>query len=197
MNATPSTRRRLGALAFLVAVAVAALVWVIAAQSASSASRTAGPVGEADGVLPEGVTADDERHPGVTRLDPELLAALRAAADDAARDGVELIVTSGWRTPAYQQQLLDDAVAHYGSEAEAARWVASPETSAHVSGDAVDIGPTAAWLWLSEHGAAYGLCQSYANELWHFELRPEATAHGCPEMYLDPTDDPRLNASAR
>ena len=30
----------------------------------------------------------------------------------------------------------------YGSEAEAARWVATPDTSAHVSGDAVDIGPS-------------------------------------------------------
>ena len=32
----------------------------------------------------------------------------------------------------------------------------------------------AATAWLSEHGAAYGLCQIYGNEPWHYELRPDA-----------------------
>jgi LAS superfamily LD-carboxypeptidase LdcB len=192
MSATPSARRRLGILAFLAAVVMAVLVWIVAAQSASSASPSMGGVGEADGVLPDGVTVFDEQHPGVTRLDPELLAALRAAATDAARDGIEFVVTSGWRSPAYQEQLLTEAIAEYGSEAEAARWVATPETSAHVSGDAVDIGPAAAFAWLSGYGAAYGLCQTYGNELWHYELRPDAVEHGCPAMYADPTEDPRM-----
>ena len=80
----------------------------------------------------------------------------------------------------------------YGSEREAARWVATPSTSAHVSGDAVDIGPVGATAWLAEHGAAYGLCRVYGNEPWHYELRPEAIAHGCPPMYADPTQDPRM-----
>ena len=67
-----------------------------------------------------------------------------------------------------------------------------PNTSAHASGDAVDIGPSAAAAWLSEHGTAYGLCQIYGNEPWHYELRPEAIAHRCPPMYADPTHDPRM-----
>jgi hypothetical protein len=70
--------------------------------------------------------------------------------------------------------------------------VATPKTSAHVSGDAVDVGPSRAAAWLSEHGAAYGLCQIYANEPWHYELRTEAFDHGCPAMYADPTHDPRM-----
>jgi hypothetical protein len=61
-----------------------------------------------------------------------------------------------------------------------------------VSGDAVDIGPFDATAWLSEHGAHYGLCQIYRNESWHYELRPEATSRGCPRMYADPTQDPRM-----
>ncbi len=69
--------------------------------------------------------------------------------------------------------------------------MAAPNTSGHVSGDAVDIGPFDARAWLSEHGAEYGLCQIYANEPWHYELRPEAIDHGCPPMYADPTHDPR------
>ncbi len=130
--------------------------------------------------------------PGVARLDPDLLGALRRAASDAAGDGVAFYVNSGWRSPAYQERLLQQAIAKYGSEAEAARWVATPTTSAHVSGDAVDIGHVDASAWLSRHGAGYGLCQVYANEPWHFELRPDAIEQGCPPMYADPTHDPRM-----
>jgi zinc D-Ala-D-Ala carboxypeptidase len=36
------------------------------------------------------------------------------------------------------------------------------------------------------------LCQIYSNEPWHYELRPEAIDHGCPPMYADPTQDPRM-----
>jgi len=150
------------------------------------------PVSEADGVVPEGVTVFDDGYPAVANLDPDLLRALRQAATDAADDNIVLYVTSGWRSPAYQDQLLQEAIAEYGSEEEAARWVATAESSAHVSGDAVDIGPDDAMAWLSAHGAGYGLCQVYGNEPWHFELRPDAIRDGCPPMFDDPTDDPRL-----
>ncbi len=70
--------------------------------------------------------------------------------------------------------------------------MATPTTSAHVSGDAVDIGPLAATAWLFEHGTPYGLCQIYRNEPWHYELRPQAVDQGCPRMYADPTHDPRM-----
>jgi hypothetical protein len=151
-----------------------------------------GALGEADGAVPDGTTVFDDQVPGVANLDPDLLAALRRAATDAANGGVEFVVDSGWRSGAYQEQLLQEAISKYGSEEEAARWVATPETSPHVSGDAVDIGPSDAAEWLSEHGAGYGLCQIYANEPWHYELRPEAVDNGCPAMYADPTHDPRM-----
>jgi zinc D-Ala-D-Ala carboxypeptidase len=101
-------------------------------------------------------------------------------------------VNSGWRSPAYQNQLLREAVSLYGSEEEAAQWVATADTSAHVSGNAVDIGQFDATAWLSEHGAEYGLCQIYGNESWPYELRPEAIDRGCPPMYADSTHDPRM-----
>jgi LAS superfamily LD-carboxypeptidase LdcB len=151
-----------------------------------------GALGQADGALPDGATVFDDRLPGVAKLDSALLGALRQAATDAADDGVEFVVDSGWRSSDYQERLLREAVWKYGSQEEAARWVATPDTSAHVSGDAVDIGPSAAAAWLSEHGAAYGLCQVYRNEPWHYELRPDAIGHGCPPMYADPTQDPRM-----
>jgi zinc D-Ala-D-Ala carboxypeptidase len=152
----------------------------------------AAALGEADGVVPDGVTVFDDEIPAVAKLDPDLLGALRRAATDAAADGVQFIVNSGWRSPEYQDQLFREAVSEYGSEAEAARWVAPVDRSAHVSGDAVDIGPADAAAWLSEQGADYGLCQIYGNEPWHYELRPDATNDGCPPVYADATYDPRM-----
>jgi zinc D-Ala-D-Ala carboxypeptidase len=151
-----------------------------------------GALGEADGAVPDGTTVFDDEIPGVANLDPALLGALRKAASDAAAEGVELYVDSGWRSKEYQERLRQEAVSKYGSEEEAARWVASADASPHVSGDAVDIGPSDAAAWLSEHGAEYGLCQIYGNEPWHYELRPDAVDQGCPAMYADPTHDPRM-----
>jgi hypothetical protein len=206
-------RSRVAGLLVVVAAIAAALGYQLLAFSsstASSSSTTASPIellpgeppglrgehrdalGEADGAVHDGTTVFDDEIPGVAKLDPDLLGALRQAATDAADDGVEFFVDSGWRSPEYQEQLLHDAVSEYGSEEEAARWVATPDTSPHVSGDAVDIGHSEARAWLSEHGAEYGLCRIYGNEPWHYELRPEAIAHGCPSMYADPTHDPRM-----
>ena len=91
------------------------------------------------------------RHDGLRRRDPGGRQARSGAPRRPApgRDGCRgrrssVLVDSGWRSPAYQEHLLREAVPKYGSEAEAARWVATPNTSAHVSGDAVDIGPSGA-----------------------------------------------------
>ncbi|MCC3765857.1 M15 family metallopeptidase [Glycomyces sp. TRM65418] len=179
-------RRRLAALLLRVVAAVAEALGYRLLRI-----RDRGSLGVADGAVPYRTRVFDEAVPGVANLDPALLAALRRAAADAAAHGVAFTVNSGWRSPEYQRQLRREAVARYGSEAAAARWVSTPETSAHVAGDAVDIGPPEAAAWLSEHGAAYGLCRIYRNEPWHFELRPEAIEHGCPPMYADPGEDPR------
>jgi zinc D-Ala-D-Ala carboxypeptidase len=165
---------------------------VLRSEHRGLGSEQRGALGEADGAVPDGTTVFDEEIPGVAKLDSDLLGALRQAATNAADDGVEFLVDSGWRSPEYQERLLREAISKYGSEEEAARWVATPNTSAHVSGDAVDIGPSDAAAWLSEHGARYGLCRIYGNEPWHYELRPEAGDHGCPPMYADPTHDPRM-----
>ncbi|HEX5860166.1 MAG TPA: M15 family metallopeptidase [Microbacterium sp.] len=145
-----------------------------------------------DGGVGAGTTVFDDEVPAIARLEPRLLDALTRAATDAATGGVAFTVNSGWRSARYQDRLLREAVAEYGSAEEAARWVAAPETSTHVRGEAVDMAPDAA-AWLSAHGAGYGLCQIYVNESWHFELRPAAVERGCPEMYPDPTYDPRMN----
>jgi LAS superfamily LD-carboxypeptidase LdcB len=71
-------------------------------------------LGEAGGAVPRGTTVFDDEVPGVANLDPALLRALRRAATDAAADGVELIVNSGWRSPAYEDRLRREAIAKYG-----------------------------------------------------------------------------------
>jgi hypothetical protein len=210
---TPRARRRRTA-SVLIGLALAVIIAFVVQQSLSAAfadaertgplpSSTPGPSGqsegsviapsEADGVIRDGdqPTVFDVDRVAVGNLDASLLAALQRAASDAEADGVTFRVNSGWRTPALQERMLQDAIAQYGSEAEARRWVATPETSEHVTGDAVDLGPLPALDWLVQRGWRYGLCQIYANESWHYELRPEAVDQGCPEMLPDPTADPR------
>ena len=159
------------------AAAVAALVFVSATLIGVVAARLVG----------------DKESPAVTNLDPDLRRALRQAARDAAKYGVKMVVNSGWRSPEYQELLFRQAVSKYGSEEKAARWVATADTSPHVSGHAVDIGPSRATAWLSKHGAKYRLCQVYRNEPWHYELRPEAIKDGCPPKYANPSHDPRMH----
>jgi LAS superfamily LD-carboxypeptidase LdcB len=171
-----------GLLVFAATIAAAPSYRLLASSSAPASSK-----------VPDRTTVFDDDVPAVGKLDRDLLTALRRAATAAAADGVDFIVESGWRSPAHQEQLLREAVAKYGSVKEAARWVATAKTSAHVSGDAIDLGPARATAWLSKHGARYGLCQIYRNEPWHYELRPEAIGRGwCPPMYADPTYDPRM-----
>jgi hypothetical protein len=143
---------------------------IVALGCVLTACTSAPATPSSDGGIADSISPADTEHAAIRNLDPHLRQALQDATLDAGRDGVELRVTSGWRSKDYQQRLLDDAVAKYGSLEEARRFVNTPDRSTHVSGDAVDIGPTDAADWMSQHGADYGLCQAYANEIWHFEL---------------------------
>lgn len=198
MTYQPATRTSRSAVPVAVALVAAAVVGALGYESwAGSARPPTVPDGTgasefADGAVPDGVTVFDDRLPAVANLDADLLDALRRAATAAEDDGVRFTVNSGWRSPRYQDRLLREAIARYGSREAAARWVATPQTSPHVSGDAIDIGPAEATAWLAENGAAYGLCRIYRNEPWHYELRPAAAADGCPRQYADPTRDPRM-----
>ncbi|OAI39976.1 hypothetical protein AYO38_01200 [bacterium SCGC AG-212-C10] len=186
-------------LVFTAAAGLAGWVALSAAEDPRSIAMTVIPVVDSpppgprddslaasDGFVAEGdsVSPFANELAAIAQLQPALRRALQDAADDAARDGVELRVTSGWRSDRYQQALMDEAIAKYGSEVKARRWVATPEQSTHVTGDAVDVGPAEAYEWLGEHGAEYGLCRAYANEPWHFEL---ATRKGgaCPRPARD------------
>lgn len=107
---------------------------------------------------------------------------LRALLQAGREAGLDLVVTSGWRSWAYQEQLFEDKVARVmaetgleRAEAEeiAADEVARPGTSEHQLGLAVDIISNAhpdldeGWAeteeakWLREHCAEYGFILRY------------------------------------
>jgi D-alanyl-D-alanine carboxypeptidase len=114
-------------------------------------------------------------------LDPALLHAIQDAARSAQTQGVDIKITSGWRSKGFQERLFDDAVRRYGSVEIAKEFVASPEVSRHVHGEAVDIAGDGASDWLIRNGPRFGLCQIYANENWHFELATDANGK-CPTL---------------
>ena len=161
-----------------VAVLIGVVLWGAVFRQAGALAAGLEP-GFQDGRILSAASLDDARLPAIANLDPQLASAMREAAGAAASDGIRFEVTSGWRTPRYQQWLLEEAIRTYGSEEAALQWVAAPDRSHHVTGGAIDIGPLDAQSWLIEHGATWGLCQIYANERWHFERATEPGG-SCP-----------------
>ncbi|MBO9569067.1 MULTISPECIES: M15 family metallopeptidase [Cellulomonas] len=205
----PTRRRRALVLVGTVVVVVVAVTWALTGAGLLGSAASGAPgggvpsaAGDApqpdldldpdrepgveDGVIDrgDGVTIFDTHLPAIANLDPALRAAVEQATTDAGARGVEMVVTSGWRSAHYQQHLLDEAVRTRGSLEEARKWVSTPELSRHVTGDAVDIGYTDADSWLAQHGTRYGLCTTYANEMWHFELVTEPGGE-CPPAKAD------------
>jgi hypothetical protein len=120
-----------------------------------------------------GKTRDD-----LTGLNPsfaESLANLVEAAPPEIRHSLGIV--SAYRSPERQAQLFSQAVAKYGSEAAARKWVAPPGRSKHNHGDAVDLSfgakgtPAydAAVKYAHENAAKYGLAFPMAHENWHVE----------------------------
>ncbi|WP_459800235.1 M15 family metallopeptidase [Herbidospora sp. RD11066] len=159
---------------------------VLAALALALTTLPGDAVGVDDGFVADGahISPFDTRLPAIANLDADLLRAVQEASRAAAADGVPLFLTTAWRSEHYQRRLYEEAITKYGGEQQARRYVSTPDRSRHVTGDAVDVGPTAADDWLNRNGAKYGLCQTYANEIWHFEL---ATSPGgtCPPMLPD------------
>lgn len=86
-------------------------------------------------------------------------------------------IVSAYRSPERQAELYSAAVAKYGSEAAARKWVAPPGRSKHNHGDAVDLGfgpkgtpeYQAAVKYAHENAQKYGLNFPMGHEPWHVE----------------------------
>jgi zinc D-Ala-D-Ala carboxypeptidase len=119
-----------------------------------------------------------------TQLDRTFEVRFLAAQAAARLAGFDIRITSGFRSQQLQERLFNDAVAKYGSENEASKWVLPKDISHHPWGIAIDVnypGDRKAVKWLEENGSNFGLCQVYLNEWWHFEP-VIAPGQPCPPM---------------
>lgn len=78
----------------------------------------------------------------------------------AQADGVQLIVTSAFRSDAEQARLF--------AANPNPKWVAPPGQSLHRLATELDLGPRSAWGWLRANARRFGFVQRYSWEPWHF-----------------------------
>ena len=139
-----------------------------------------------DPALLVGIDADCS--PGKTfRILPDVAISLRALRDSAVAANHKLGIVSAYRTPEHQDKLFANAVAKYGSEEEARKWVA--KFSEHATGRTVDFnlgiqnssenaaackfGELPVWRWLSRNAPLHGWTP-YKREPWHWTYNPQA-----------------------
>jgi D-alanyl-D-alanine carboxypeptidase len=121
-------------------------------------------------------------------LTPVAAKAWLAMRDAAAREGVELLLVSAFRSFDFQLALIRGKLAKGRSIAEIFTVNAPPGCSEHHTGRAVDIGSsgtppleedfenTAAFQWLTRHASRFGFSMSYPRnnphgylyEPWHW-----------------------------
>ena len=126
------------------------------------------------------------------RLAPEAAEAWTSMCAAAARDGVRLLLVSGFRSVARQREIVQRKLAAGGPWAEILRVNAYPGHSEHHSGRAIDIGSphsvhlneqfetTPEFHWLVEQAGRFGFTLSYPRsgesgvsyEPWHWLWRP-------------------------
>ncbi len=128
----------------------------------------AGPVTAVAQLAPFAVPIGDGEYPGPYAyrqgkpMRPDTALAFDRMAAAARRSGVALIVTSGYRSNAEQARLF---AAHPDP-----KWVAPPGRSLHRLGTELDLGPPAAYSWLTANSKRFGFIKRYSWEPWHFGL---------------------------
>ena len=91
---------------------------------------------------------------------PDVALAFDRMAAAARRDGVDLLITSAFRSDAEQAVLW--------ARNPDPRWVAPPGRSLHRNGTELDLGPTSAYGWLASNGPRFRFVLRYAHEPWHW-----------------------------
>lgn len=125
-------------------------------------------------------------------LAPPAARAWRSLKSRAAREGIELLLVSGYRSLEFQVALIRGKLARGMSLEQILRVNAPPGYSEHHTGRAMDIGTpncppldeaferTPAFDWLSRHASHAGFVLSYPKgnregylyEPWHWSWRP-------------------------
>jgi hypothetical protein len=98
-------------------------------------------------------------------VEAETAKAFARMQDAAKRDGVSLVVVSGFRTMAKQRELYRLYRAGRGNLA------APPGYSNHQSGHALDLNAKARGVygWLARNGSSFGFRRTVPSESWHWE----------------------------
>jgi hypothetical protein len=91
---------------------------------------------------------------------PDVAAAFDRLESAARREGVALVINSGYRSDAEQAKLF---AAHPDPH-----WVAPPGRSLHRYGTELDLGPSAAYGWLRRNAGRFHFTQRYEWEPWHW-----------------------------
>ena len=113
------------------------------------------------------------------RLSPRTAAAWHGMRAAAERDGVQLLVVSGFRSVDYQRALIQRKLDNGRSIAEILKVNAAPGYSEHHTGRALDLTApdcppleqgfetTRAFAWLMQHAASHGFRLSYPRDNPH------------------------------
>jgi hypothetical protein len=92
---------------------------------------------------------------------PDVALAFDRLAAAAAADGVQLVISSGFRSDAEQAVLF--------ARNPDPKWVAPPGTSLHRNGTELDLGPASAYPWLAANAPRFHFIMRYPHEPWHYE----------------------------
>lgn len=145
------------------------------------------PLGES--YVPADLVGLDDKGLAVSRKGHSLrkaaYGALAAMSEAAKKDGVSLLVSSSYRSYAYQQEVFARNAREDGGEAAAERVSARPGYSQHQLGTSIDFGTiddsfadTKAGRWLMANARRFGYSLSYPKglepvtgyrwECWHY-----------------------------
>ena len=136
-------------------------------------------------------------------LDPTCKEWFYKLANGAAKDGLNIYISSGYRSYDYQSQIYNNYVGIYGTET-ADTFSARPGNSEHQSGLAIDVNiiddsfaGTPEAIWLAEHCWEYGFIirypenkqaiTGYKYEPWHIRYVGSAISKQIHDMGGDTT----------
>lgn len=132
-------------------------------------------------VLPQEVTFNRD----IISVEKKMALVLQKMILDAKSEGVELVITSGFRSNDTQKRIVETHLKQSRCPSEVFRSVAPPGYSTHALGRALDFYPanasfrfTRAYEWLKKRAAHYGFQETYfkgnphgvAWEPWHYDF---------------------------
>jgi Transglycosylase SLT domain/D-alanyl-D-alanine carboxypeptidase/Putative Flp pilus-assembly TadE/G-like len=91
---------------------------------------------------------------------PDVAEAFDRMAAAARRDGIHLVINSGFRSDAEQAELFE--------QNPDPTMVAPPGKSLHRCATELDLGPPSAYGWLAGNARRFGFVKRYSWEPWHF-----------------------------